>query len=52
MMNLAKKIMEWPLQVCIEVNREKYLLAHTYTSMPDRVMLDEFYLMGGHFMGR
>lgn len=52
MLNLAKKIMEWPLQICVEVAGEKYLLAHAYTSMPDRVMADEFYLMGGHFAGR
>lgn len=46
MLNLAKEIMEWPLQVCIEVGGVKYLLAHACTSMPDRVMIDEYYLMG------
>lgn len=51
MLNLAKKIMEWPLQVCIEVDGMKYLLAHACTSMPDRVMIDEYYLMGSYFSG-
>ena len=41
MLNLAKKIMEWPLQVCIEVGGVKYLLAHACISMPDRVMIDD-----------
>ena len=29
----------------------KYLLAHACTSMPDRVMIDEYYLMGSYFSG-
>lgn len=51
MLDLAKRIMEWPLQIGIEVDGKKYLLAHACTSMPDRVMKDEFYLMGSYFMG-
>lgn len=35
MLNLAKDIMEWTLQICVEVDGEKYLLAHAYTSMPE-----------------
>lgn len=51
MLDLAKKIMEWPLQVCVEADGVRYLLAHACTSMPDRVMKDEFYLMGSGFTG-
>lgn len=51
MLNLAEKIMEWPLQICIEVEEVKYLLAHACTSMSDRVMIDEYYLMGSYFSG-
>ncbi len=51
MLALAKKIMEWSLQVCIEINGVKYLLAHACTAMPDRKMQDDYYLMGSFFMG-
>lgn len=51
MLDLARKIMEWPLQICVEVDGVKYLLAHACTSTPDRRMSDELYLMGGFFMG-
>ena len=46
MLNLAERIMEWPLQLCIEVDGVKYLLAHACTSMPGRVMSDEYYVNG------
>lgn len=51
MLNLAKKITEWPLQICVEVDGVKYLLAHACTSPPDIVMPDVFYLMGSCFAG-
>lgn len=50
MLNLAKKIMEWPLQVCVEADGVKYLLAHACTSIPHKRMQDDYYLMGNCFM--
>lgn len=40
------------MQICVEIGGMKYLLAHACTSLPDRVMQDEFYLMGDCFMGK
>lgn len=43
---LANTIIEWPLQLQIEVGGEKYLLAHAMTSAPEEVRADEYYLTG------
>lgn len=51
MIRLAEKIMEWPLQICVEADGIKYLLAHACASMPDRKMQEDYYLMGSYFMG-
>ena len=44
--NIADTIMKWPLQLEIEVNDVKYLLAHAMTSEPDKILPDEYYLTG------
>ena len=46
MMNMAKLIMSWPLQVSLEWNGSKYLLAHAMTSNPEVTMPDDYYLTG------
>lgn len=49
MLNLAQEIMKWPVQICSKIDGTDYLLAHACTSMPDRKMHDEYYLMGCDF---
>lgn len=44
--NLAKKILTWPLQLSVQVNNEKYLLAHAMTSKPECTENKYYYLMG------
>ncbi len=46
MINLAKRILKWPLQYECEVNNQKYLFAHSMTSNPREVYDDYYYLMG------
>lgn len=44
--NLAGVIAAWPLQIMVEVNHEKYLLAHAMTSAPGTEKPLAYYLMG------
>ncbi len=44
--NMAKEIFSWPLQYELEVNDQKYLLAHAMTSDPENPRTDNYYLMG------
>ena len=44
--NLAKKILTWPLQLSVQVNNEKYLLAHAMTLKPECTENKYYYLMG------
>lgn len=44
--NLAKDIMQWPLQLQVEINEERYLLSHAMTSLPDELQLQDYYLAG------
>jgi len=46
MVNLAKEIMTWPLQISFEYDNEKYLLAHAMTANPKMCMPEEYYLTG------
>ena len=46
MQELAKFIMDCPLQVEFSLNDEKYLFAHAMTSKPEIHMEDDYYLMG------
>ena len=46
MMVLADYIMEWPLQLQLEINGKKYLLAHAMTSDPEDIQPDEYHLTG------
>lgn len=43
---LAKRIMEWPLQVEVEVGGQPHLLAHAMTYVPEVQKPEEYYLMG------
>lgn len=44
--NLARQILTWPLQLSVQVNNEKYLLAHAMTSKPECTENKYYYLMG------
>ena len=44
--NLADVIASWPLQITIEVDHKKYLLAHAMTSAPGIEKPLMYYLMG------
>lgn len=46
MQNLAEMILSWPLQKNIEVEGERYLLAHAMTSAPEIQEASHYYLMG------
>ena len=44
--NLARQILTWPLQLSVQVNNEKYLLAHAMTSKPECAENKYYYLIG------
>ena len=44
--NLADVIASWPLQITVEVDHKKYLLAHAMTSAPGIEKPLTYYLMG------
>lgn len=44
--NLAEFILRWPLQLVVEIEGEKYLLAHARTSAPESHRTENYYLMG------
>ena len=46
MQSLAEYILALPLQCVVEVNDQKYLLAHAMTSMPEVQYEENYYLMG------
>ena len=43
---LADEIASWPLQITVEVDHKKYLLAHAMTSAPGIEKPLTYYLMG------
>lgn len=43
---LAENILNWPLQIKIQVKNENYLLAHAMTSIPEISRDKNYYLMG------
>ena len=54
--NLAEWVLSCPVQVCLELEGEKYLLAHAMTADPAHQKDDDYYLMGeesdGQFLQR
>lgn len=46
MQNIAKYILSWPLQIELDIEGTKYLLAHAQTSLPTEAKPQEYYLMG------
>lgn len=46
--NLARQILTWPLQLSVQVNNEKYLLAHAMTSKPECAENKYYYLIGNN----
>lgn len=46
MYHLAKRILEWPLQIELEIEGKKYLLAHAMTGNPKVEYADEYFLSG------
>lgn len=44
--NLAKSILEWPVQQMVEVAGEKYLFAHATTAAPQDPKPENYYLQG------
>lgn len=44
--NLANTILEWPVQINVQIEHENYLLAHAMTSAPGVSKIENYYLMG------
>lgn len=46
MLNLAKQIKTWPLQVNMSIDGKEFLFGHAMTSSPNERWFDQYYLMG------